>query len=400
MERARRRLGALSLLGLAACFDGDGTLGGFCERDGDCGDGQTCRNEVCGHCDDGVAQAGEVCLVDGPITALGAGSVAFVPFDSDGDGRLELLAHSPGQGATAETLALWVADDDGQFSRSTEIPLQADAVSVATGDLDGDAIADLVIGTREGVTVAYGPELQPGPRLVLGVSVRAVVVGRFAQERAVVAALGEDPTGQGDRISMLAWAGDRSGTLLGPPTSLSSGSIVAGPIRADEDAEDDFIVIEGTSVSVLQSQASPPNYAFTPSFETDVTIVGATTFGFDEDQRGRGALLGEDGTVVVVAPGQEALLTPVQTLSSAVAEPQDVTGVDLDGNRSSDLVVAGEGTIRGVLLRASVEAFSIELAVDVSDPSIAAGLIDADAFVDLLVHDRQADQLRVLRGDP
>ena len=55
-----RHLGLALLLSTAACFDGEGSLGGACERDADCGGAQSCERSICSLCGDGVAQAGEL----------------------------------------------------------------------------------------------------------------------------------------------------------------------------------------------------------------------------------------------------------------------------------------------------------------------------------------------------
>lgn len=385
---------------LSACFDGDGTLGAFCEQDADCGGEQACRNEICGACDNGVPELGEVCLSDPTVTAAGSRDVTIAAIDADADGQLELVTYSPGQGASSEMLTLWTVDDAGELGSSSTIGVQADVHAVAVGDLDGDGIDDLAIGTGEAVAVAYGPELEPGPRVVLGFPIRSVAVGRFVDGQSVVVGLGSDPSGQGDRVMAVGWSADRSGTVLGEAFLVPSGSEVLGPIRVDGDRLDDFVIVSPGTTTALRSEGPDAPFNVVESFALDGSVLDAAVFGLADDDRGRLALLTDGGAIVIAAGTVDGSLAMTEEIDTVGGTATTLAGIDLDRDRISDLALGGPEGVVGVLLRPAIESFSITLDPDAAATDLASGPFDADPFVDLLAFDRQSGVVRILRGAP
>lgn len=131
-----QRVAPVLLLCLSACFGGEGTLGGACERDDDCGGEQVCTRSICGLCDDGIAQAGELCL-EGPQAAQAeAASVASIAqIDMNADGVPDLVWAAP-DGLTVALAA------DGGFDAPTVRTL--DVTAVWSGDANADGVVDLL----------------------------------------------------------------------------------------------------------------------------------------------------------------------------------------------------------------------------------------------------------------
>jgi|GEM_PF-2278187 len=139
-----RHLGLALLSSTAACFDGEGSLGGACERDADCGGAQSCERSICSLCGDGVAQAGELCLDEPePTNASAEGIVSLASIDMDGDGQLDLVW--PGQGALSVARVSEAGIDAAQA-------LVLDVTAVWSGDIDGDGVVELL--TRDSATGA------------------------------------------------------------------------------------------------------------------------------------------------------------------------------------------------------------------------------------------------------
>lgn len=138
------RIAPLLLLCLPACYGGEGTLGGVCERDDDCGGDQTCARSICGSCNDGIAQAGELCL-EGPqaAEAEAASVVSIAQIDMNADGLPDLVWAVP------EGLGVSLASEGG-FGPPAVRTL--DVTAVWSGDANADGVIDLL--TRDAASGA------------------------------------------------------------------------------------------------------------------------------------------------------------------------------------------------------------------------------------------------------
>lgn len=142
---------AVALLS-AGCYGGEGTLGGACEREEDCGGSQSCERGVCSLCGDGVAQAGELCLDDlRPTQAMGASSQTPALADLDGDGREDVLWTVDGG------LAMATQASDG-LSAATTIPF--DATELWTGEPFGDGATMVLVRDAAGGAALWMPRLE------------------------------------------------------------------------------------------------------------------------------------------------------------------------------------------------------------------------------------------------
>jgi hypothetical protein len=91
-----------------------------------------------------------------PFSASSGPALAFALADFDGDGLLDAAVLH----ASPPTVSILRGDGFGSFSPRSVIDVPAGSSAIAAGDLDGDAKADLVIGSSDGATatvlVLYG----------------------------------------------------------------------------------------------------------------------------------------------------------------------------------------------------------------------------------------------------
>ncbi len=165
-----------------SCYRGEGTLGGACERDADCGDPQTCARSVCSLCGDGIAQAGELCLDDARVVGeVGPGAAPIVQTDIDADGRLDLAW--PGTGGL---VVVGSADD---FASTRILPMDVNAVW--TGDVEGDGIIEVLTRDAAGGATLWRPGGTQGLVEVASVDtepLRGLTRAAIAPELGIVAA--------------------------------------------------------------------------------------------------------------------------------------------------------------------------------------------------------------------
>lgn len=377
-----------SALGLAAvlaaatgtsCYRGEGTLGGACEQDADCGEPQTCARSVCSLCGDGIAQAGELCLESlREVAEPGPDVGPIVQLDLDGDGRSDLAW--PGDGG------LTVAGSADDFATTTTLPMDVNAVW--SGDLEGDGIVDVL--TRD---AAGGATLRrPGGSGML------IEVGSVDTEP----------------LRGLTQAAIASGLGI---IAAQTGALVR--VRADEEPQ--MVAFEGEVASLiaavsLDGDAVPDVLAFVPPrtvvpvFATEDTLIPQTPVVLDQpivaldviawnaDGLWDVVTLSDNGRIDVwLSDGAGGL---IEGPTSAV--PRASTGLlvaDVTLDTVPDvLAFGGEPGLRLAVHRGG--ELDDDLQIDDGGPFAWVGQValPGDPFVDLALYDGAS--FSVLRRDP
>jgi hypothetical protein len=81
------------------------------------------------------------------VTGVDPGAVALA--DLDGDGALDLVTLNRGDNNPPGTLSILRGNGDGTFGTHVEVTTDGSPVALRVGDVDGDAVPDLVVATTD-----------------------------------------------------------------------------------------------------------------------------------------------------------------------------------------------------------------------------------------------------------
>ncbi len=379
MERARMKGWLLPLFAAVACYGGEGTLGGACERDADCGAEQACERQICSLCGDGVAQAGELCF-DGPqaTPAVPAGAVSFALADVDGDGVAELVW--PG------SVGLAVAAVSGEgFAAAQERAF--DVTAVWSGDVDGDGLAELLTRDSSGGAALWRPDAAGELLAVSGLELepmRGLSAAVIHPDFGIVGQVG----------SMLV----RVAPEVEPAAVTLEGDI--SHLRAVPSLRD------GVSFDVLavtDARALVPVFALAsglevrPAVALPEPVLDVATTRWNRDAFGDVAVLYDNGQVQVwLGTGEGELVEG--TRGAAALTSERITLFDANADRFEDILAYGPSSSVRVWVRRGTE---LDDALELDAASawwIAPLAVDPDPFTDLIVYDGTA--ISVLRSAP
>lgn len=362
-----------------ACFGGDGTLGGACERDSDCGGEQSCQRQICSLCGDGVAQSGELCF-EGPEASdaqpSGVGSLTLV--DVDGDGTLELVWPEPD--------GLAVAALSGESFADAQVR-PFDVRAVWSGDVDGDGQTELLTQDSSAAVTLWRPDA--------------------AGELLEVSELELEPLqGLNDAVihpdfGIVGQTGNtlvRVGLEREPASAVLEGNITH--LRAAPSLND------GASFDVLAVTDAP---AFVPVFATEdgltaqppvalaEAVLDIATTTWNGDALGDAVVLYETGEVQVwLGTGGGGFVEGPSGASVSTSERLAV--FDANSDRLLDVVTYGPSSSVDLLVRRGAE---LDDGVELDGAAlwwIAPLGVDADRFVDLVLYD--GARISVLRSAP
>jgi hypothetical protein len=379
----RLALGILLTPTLLACFHGDATLGSICHEDADCGAEQTCENEVCGLCGDGVAQPGELCSVPAEELAsaprLSAGML--LAFDRGQDGLIELMVR--GEDGMVEQ---WQGDGEGGFTVATRVAEGGRAGPVRLAELDEDETIDLVVVDAEARTLALGYGDAEG-----GWSLEpTVALGGVPSDLAVSSAWGEGP-------AWVAWADERGlwlasveleARLLGESVQLTQARAqwLGEPVALDDDMALDLFVVDVDGMR-LEPWLGDGEGGLVQgeSLELEGHATDLVTLDVDGDGDADVLVPDEEGgiTVIVDAGGGLAVVGRV----IAPGPVRGLTVADLDRDVARDLVVAvdRESPLWLLPLRSGWYPDSIKFPVSGAVGAVRTVDVDRDGLAELLL---------------
>jgi len=373
------------LLGVSfACYGGEGTLGGACERDDDCGDGQGCERSICSLCGDGVAQSGELCL-DGPhdTEAESEAVSSFATIDMNGDGLPDLVW--PGDAGLEVSLVS--ADGLGPVASRT-----VDVTGVWSGDFDGDGTTELL--TRDATTGASLWRVNASGELVL------VSELDLDPLRGLTGAVLQPAFGVVARVGLTLVRIDAEGTASVLTLDDTVTHLVAAP-SLDADGEADVVAVTGLRTLVAAAATNAglealPGHAFSTDI-LDPDILDVAAVSWNGDGFGDVAVLFDGGEVQVwLSDGLGGfVMGPTRGLSPSAAR---VLALDVTGDRLPDVLTYGPESDLRLAVHRGAELDAAAILEAGSWQWVAPMYVGADPFVDLVLYDGAT--VSVLRGDP
>lgn len=362
---------------LAGCFSGDPTLGSICREEADCGEDQSCENEVCGLCGDGLFQPGELCSV--PATALDSAprvtAGLLLAFDRERDGTLELVVR--GEDGTVE---LWQGDGQGGFTLAMPLAVGGRSGPVRFADLDGNDAVDLVVVDAEARTLALGYGDDAGgwsfepPVQLDGVPTDLSVGGTW------VAWV--------DEAGLWRASVDAQARTLGEPGRLTDARTqwIGEPVALDDDDALDLVVASADTMEIepwLGDGASGLVRLQPIALDHRPTEL----FMLDADGDGDGDAMVPDeagGITVLADAGDDLQLIDRVEVAGSV---RGMTVADLDGDYDRDLVVAVDGDPSLWMLRLRTGWYADALPLPATGPvgTVRALDVDRDTLLELVL---------------
>ena len=208
--------------------------------------------------------------------------------DFNGDGILDLAVASSYEGEPPRAVKIFLGQGDGTFKAGEGYSAEQDATAIATADLNGDGVLDLVVGSTSGATVLLGNgDGTFGASVTYPTSVEGghpVTIADFNGDGIPDIALADDAYvgGSIDQIAILLGKGD--GTFL--PAEYFQGGLgdynlplLAGDFNGDG-AMDLVLpagganVIPGYGYLALQTSGPAELFSFSDVYFTSVQLLG------------------------------------------------------------------------------------------------------------------------------
>jgi len=356
---------------------------------------------------------GTVTVVEGRDTGLGARRVEtgrgprwlFVG-DLDADGHLDLATADDVPSSDDDTLSVHLGHGDGTFAPLPESAAPVRPRTLMGGDVDGDGLADLLVGTATDEVWLL----------------RNLGGGAFGSPSQVASLFGSKPFCVADvdldgaldligpaGLRLIVEFGNGDGTFHGEmecfvgngPRDVWVGDFNGDgwPDLASANAQDDSvsIVLNAGDETFLGSHHYPAGHAPAALFGWD----------FNEDGSLDLAVVNTDGSVsILLNRGDGSLAAPTAYDVGFVADPEPnaIAGADLDQDGALDLVVSNDrGGAISVLLSVGDGTFeaSRQFAAAGTSAAIAVGDFNEDGQPDLAFCDYSDDAVDVLvQGRP
>jgi len=280
--------------------------------------------------------------------AVGDGAISVAVGDLDGDAIPDLAVANAGE----DTVSILVGAGGGTFAPHQQFNVGRHPFSVAIGDLDGDGIPDLAVanGASDDVSVLLGAgdgTFAPEQRFGAGASPRSVAIGDLDGDGVpdLAVANGGGFNDGDDDVSVLLGAGD--GTFA-PEQRFGAGdsprSVAVGDL--DGDGVPDLAVANATSddISVLLA-AGDGTFAPGQRFGAGDGPCSVAIGDLDGDGAPDLAVtdLSNDSVSTLIGAGDGTFAA--QRTFGVGDGPISVAIADLDGDGSPDLAVANAGSI-------------------------------------------------------
>ena len=299
--------------------------------------------------------------------SVGANPVAMGVDDVTGDGLLDIVTANAG----SLDVSVLAGDGAGGFGRASSYPVGPDAepFGIATGDIDGDGTADVVVANAGSDGSEFPPPELPGSVSVL------VADGAGALAAAVQYPLGPDE-GRAEGVAIGDITGDGNADIAVSRPIANGVTVLAG---------DGSGAFGGAALYPVSVGPSPVALAdATHDGKLDVIAANAVSANV--------SILPGDGEGGIGYPNRH----------KAGAYPHSVAATDLNEDGIADIATANlMGSDVSVLLADGAGGYAPAVHYPVGDSPtwIVAGDIDGDGHVDLVTADLGGGTVSVLRGD-
>lgn len=348
------------------------------------------------------------------VGANGASTRSIDFGDFDEDGNIDLATSSARDGQ----VSILLGDGVGGFAQAADSPFTVSTFpqSLNVGDLDSDGLADLLVIDTVASSLGIlrgdgdgGLSESAGSPIRFGVNPLDVEIADFDEDGendlAIVSSSQNEVlllkgTGSGQFSSLGAFALDGST----PPTAVLADDL-------DADGNTDLITVHGGSpgeISVLLGSgsggfSSADNSPFSVGQFPEAVISGDANLDGNTDLFVANGFLSDDITVLL-GDGTGDFAPAAGSPFPAGDRPWSLASADVDGDNSLDLVVANrQSDDVAVLLGDGTGEFSPStsspISVGDSPSAVAAADLNADGAVDLVVINRGSNNLSVLIGD-
>jgi cysteine-rich repeat protein len=354
-----------------ACDDGNNVDGDGCEAD--------CTLPACRN---GILDPGELCLASAGPTPAGLAPAFGAADDLDGDGDTDLAVLDP----DGDAAQVFLNDGAGRLSAGAVVAAGADARSLALGDLDGDALPELLIGATviaAGELLAFeneGGEFPGAPRVALvGISPVGLAGGDLDGDGAAdVAVVDPGVAGVGALFALLNDGGGGLAPLF-PAVAAAPAAVTLGDVDGDGDI-DAALASRGDDTVALFANNGAGQLLFLGSQRVGADPAAVTLGDLDGDGDLDAATADENGNTVSVCLNEGAGALATRRVLSAGSRPTALVTGDFNGDNALDLAVA-EAT-NGLLLLFLNDGGGSFLQLTLAELPGLFGLVAADLNAD------------------
>jgi hypothetical protein len=302
-----------------------------------------------------------VWLAERPVALAGLGSEVAVA-----------LAEGPG-------VAIFGVDADGRLERRRDLAVKYDASDLWSGELDGDAGAELVVVHPKGRLTVLEAESGAGREISIGGTLTAVAVADLDAD-GIVDVVVADPGRSA--VHVLRGAG---GGEFHPARKFLAIESIDGLVVADGDGDGDVDVL-------MRNMGRPGVIVLHNNGKGELSLPLELEFTGPEPS-GRGLAvgpIGAGGVAGISVPQYDRLATWLREGTAWIGRVEDYASGSAGwiGGTAAGLLVGGDGVVAPFVYRDS--ATPIELARDSSvdighgDSAIAVGDLDGDGLLDVV----------------
>lgn len=337
-------------------------------------------------------------FADATAVTSGANPVEVGVADFNSDGFVDIISANEGVDSFEPTLKLLLGDGSGRFDAPEQLLAATNPVSAAVGDVNGDSVADAVVGSPD----SRGVVIFPGAHGALSALPQLVALDR-EPEQVVATDLDDDgwtdiATLNGTDMSLLF--ADGSGGLSAPihlPLPVSCGAFTAADI--DGDGDTDLVAAAARQPAMFYIMRNEGARSFADALAVETSVLPTAMAAADINKDGRGDLITNDRSRSRVFLFTDPAAPPSELVVSG--QVAGVAAGDVDADGDADVVAVSLAARQlntflndgnGVLAPAPAQDAGFASAVALRD-------LDNDSYPDAIVADQLSGESRVFQND-
>ncbi len=360
-----------------------------------------------------TAFAADCPIFPGLKFAAGQHPISVAIGDLNGDGKPDLAAANN----ASNDLSILFGDGAGGFSLAASLPAGNGPSAVEIADLDNDGIRDLVVASGQSNKVRVyrglgGGAFAAAVGFVVGLGPVWIAVGDLngdAQPDLAVA------NGTASSVSLLFGTGGTGAAAFAPavtlPMAYQTKAVAIGDLNGD--AKPDLAIATNIDKVVVRYGNGLGDFTPSATFAADSGVNALVIADLNGDgARDIATSCGTGASVaVLINDGTGSFSAPliIHLSTGLFGMPRSIVAGDWNGDGKMDLAVAEIAPRVALLMGNGVGGFAphVDLMVGPACADLAAGDLDADGVLDLVVADAQSigsstpspGSLSVLRGD-